>query len=971
MPRTAAATRKIPLYLHIAYLFVGLLLSFAAISSAYQFYQERQMMLKGAEQQFAQVQSRAAVELEALYRPTIASVTLLAHGRLSQARSLEQRLVALPALTMALNSQPALTALYMGYANGEFFFIRRWNDETALQALFEPPAGTRWIVQSVALNQGQLRGEYLYFNAELKLLEQRAKPDYRFDPRGRSWYKNAQSQQGLYVTNPYLFFSSKQSGVSFAFPAPGGVGVAGADITLDSLSDVLASLKITPDSRLALLNPKGELVSWERGTPKLVDESGNLRLPKLDDLKAPVFQALERQFNQRQGSQQAFVALGNTWQGARLTLPTVGGQGLTLLLATPHDELLADVIKMRNQGLLMALGLLLLGIVLALWLARLASRPLQALIDEAAKIERFDFREPIDVHSNIAEVANLARAMRNMKATIQRFLELSVALSSESNFNNLLAQLLGEMQELTNAEAALIYLADGDGRRLHLARARNAVQLIEGDQSEPLDLLNLHHHPLVQSMEQGEPRPLSRVELKSYFPQLTQLDKDLSLWALPLRNRSGDLLGVLTLLVNEQHYPLKPELRAFVQEIAATSAVALNTQRLLDEQKQLLEAFIQLIAGAIDAKSPYTGGHCQRVPVLTKQLAQAACAQKSGPFADFDLTEQQWEELHIAAWLHDCGKVTTPEYVVDKATKLETLYDRIHEIRMRFELIKREAEVACWQAVAQGASAEQQLQRLSEQWRILDDEFAFVARCNQGGESMSEADLDRLQQIAQRTWQRTLSDRLGLSYEELERKKATAEPSLPTTEQLLADKPEHLFARSLREQMPANNPWGFKLKVPAVLYNRGELYNLSIRRGTLSEEERYKINEHIVQTIIMLEKLPFPRHLRQVPEIAGGHHEKMDGTGYPRRLLREQMSVPARMMAIADIFEALTAIDRPYKKGKTLSEALQIMAKMRDEQHIDAELFALFVDEGIYLDYAKTHMRPEQIDAPDLAALMR
>ena len=157
------------------------------------------------------------------------------------------------------------------------------------------------------------------------------------------------------------------------------------------------------------------------------------------------------------------------------------------------------------------------------------------------------------------------------------------------------------------------------------------------------------------------------------------------------------------------------------------------------------------------------------------------------------------------------------------------------------------------------------------------------------------------------------------------------------------------------------------MDVPELLYDRGELHNLTISRGTLTAEERYKINEHMVQTIIMLSRLPFPKHLHAVPEIAGGHHEKMDGTGYPKRLTRQQMSPLARMMAIADIFEALTAADRPYKDGKTLSQALAIMAKMRNEQHIDAELFDLFLRAGVYRDYAERYLRPEQIDAVDIA----
>jgi hypothetical protein len=380
----------------------------------------------------------------------------------------------------------------------------------------------------------------------------------------------------------------------------------------------------------------------------------------------------------------------------------------------------------------------------------------------------------------------------------------------------------------------------------------------------------------------------------------------------------------------------------------------------------VLQSFIELIASAIDAKSPYTGGHCQRVPELTKMLAAAACASQDPRFKDFSLSEEEWEELHIAAWLHDCGKVTTPEYVVDKSTKLETIYDRIHEIRMRFEVLKRDADIDYWQQLADGGNAEQLKTELEQKQNLLDDDFAFVAKCNEGGEFMADEKIARLNEIATRTWSRTLSDRIGIAWGEGLRKQRTPEAELPTQEPLLADKEEHIFYRNAKDVIPDDNRWDFKLDTPQHKYNKGELYNLSVARGTLANEERFKINDHMVQTIIMLNQLPFPKHLRNVPAIAGGHHETMIGTGYPKKLRREDMSLTARMMAIADIFEALTAADRPYKKAKSLSESIKIMSFMKKDQHIDADLFELFLQSGVYLDYAKQYLAEAQIDEVDI-----
>jgi len=443
-----------------------------------------------------------------------------------------------------------------------------------------------------------------------------------------------------------------------------------------------------------------------------------------------------------------------------------------------------------------------------------------------------------------------------------------------------------------------------------------------------------------------------------------------------LRNRHNETIGLLILLINDSGSAqdlekLRPDRIAFLQAVSGAAAVSIESQRLQAKQKQLLDAFIQLLAGAIDAKSPYTGGHCQRVPELTLMLAQAAAASQAPAFQSYQPSEDEWEALHIAAWLHDCGKVTTPEYVVDKATKLETLNDRIHEIRTRFEVLKRDAWISYWQALALGGNAAQLSELRDATLTQLDDDFAFVARCNLGGEAMAPADLQRLERIAERRWTRTLDDRLGVSWEENRRQAQTPAANLPVSEPLLADKPEHLIERADSELIPEDNPWGFKLDVPRYKYNRGELYNLSIARGTLTREERYIINHHMVQTILMLSHLPFPGHLDSVAEIAGGHHEKMDGSGYPKRLKREDMSLPARMMAIADIFEALTAADRPYKKAKSLSEALGIMATMSREAHIDPELFALFINDGVYMQYAARFLDPRQIDAVDPASLLR
>ncbi len=965
-------SRRIPFAVHISYLFIGLLVGFAVITNSFHFSETRRLITEEVAARFALIGQNTIQSIENTVRGATAASALLAKQHLMRASNLEQRLDSLAWMATALQAQPNANALYMGYESGDFFMLRRWRDDPTLQARFNPPARTAWMVQSIQVQDGKASGDYLFFDAHLALLERRAQADSQYDPRTREWYQQARLSDGLYVQPPYVFSSTGEVGSTFAVQTDNGLGVAAIDITLRSVNQILANSKVTPDTRVALINGRGEVLSSHLGAAALIPAAdGKGRMPTIDDLELPMLKKLMAESVGVQSGTRSFTDdQGNTWEGGVFRFSMANGE-LAVWIAAPHQELLASAYASLRRSLYIVIALLLVGILAAYALSRLASKPLHELTREAIKIERFNFEEPLHVESQISEVVDLAHAMGNMKDTIKRFLQLSSALASETNFNRLLARLLSEMQAVTGATVGMIYLADASASQLHLARVRQGSDLLDEQTSQHLSIATDLNHPLILALdEQAPPRELSSEELQAAFPTLGPQTQSLTLWVLPLRNRNGELLGAQALLIDQRQHKLSKELMAFVKALSTTAAVALNTQRLIEEQKILLESFIQLIAGAIDAKSPYTGGHCQRVPELTKMLARAACAEQSGPFSAFTLNDEQWEELHIAAWLHDCGKVTTPEYVVDKATKLETLYDRIHEVRMRFEVLKRDAELEYWQAIAAGGSAEALHGQLTEQLQQLDADFAFVAQCNEGGEFMAPEHIARIQALAQRTWRRTLSDRIGISHEEQQRKQAMAEVELPTQEPLLADRADHLFPRGPRDILKADNAWGFKVNVPEHLYNRGELYNLSIGRGTLAEEERYKINEHIIQTIIMLEKLPFPRHLQKVPEIAGGHHEKMDGSGYPKRLTGAQMSVPARMMAIADIFEALTAVDRPYKKGKTLSEAIKIMGFMQKDRHIDAELFALFLRSGVYREYAERYMPKELVDEVDIQAYL-
>ena len=572
----------------------------------------------------------------------------------------------------------------------------------------------------------------------------------------------------------------------------------------------------------------------------------------------------------------------------------------------------------------------------------------------------------------------------------QRLIEVGIALSSERDHNRLMEQILLEAKDICNADGGTLYLrTPEDGLKFEIMRTDSLNIAMGGTTGKditfpPLPMYNPetgeanHKNVATHAALSGESVNIEDAYNSEAF-DFTGTKKfdegtgyrSKSFLAVPLTNHEGEVVGVIQLLnaidrESGEVIRFGDDVQPLVEALSSLAAVALDNAMLIEAQKELLDSFITLIASAIDAKSPYTGGHCQRVPELTMMLADAAAESSDGIFGEFDLDEEQRYELKIAALLHDCGKVTTPEYVVDKATKLETIYDRLHEVRMRFEVVKREAEIETLKAIIAGGDKDKLEAELADRLAQLDDDFAFVAECNVGGEFMAPERVERLQQIASQTWTRTMNDRIGLSYEETKRKSRTPEPELPVTENLLVDRPDQIIPRTASPIFAEDNQYGFQLDVPENQFNLGEVYNLSIARGTLTEEERFKINDHIVQTIIMLEQLPFPKHLKRVPEYAGGHHEKMDGTGYPKKLTKDDMSIPARIMAIADIFEALTAADRPYKAPKKLSDSVKIMSFMKKDAHIDADLFELFLKSGVYRDYAERFLDPAQVDDVDI-----
>ena len=541
--------------------------------------------------------------------------------------------------------------------------------------------------------------------------------------------------------------------------------------------------------------------------------------------------------------------------------------------------------------------------------------------------------------------SNLRAYINSLQNQISNMSAIGLALSKEKDMEKLLEMILLEAKRISNADGGTLYMMTDNQRLKFSIMITDSLNIHMGGTSGK----EIPFYPVKLYMDDGKPNKTMIAAnagltgdtinipdaykakgfdfsgTKAFDEKTGYLSK--SFLTVPLKNHEDEIIGVLQLLnaqdiKTKKVIPFSDNVQKSVEALSSQAAVAITNKNLIKDLEVLFESFIKLIASAIDAKSPYTGGHCSRVPEITMMLAESVNEINEGPFSGIQFTDKEMYELKIAAWLHDCGKVATPEAVVDKGTKLETIYDRIHTVATRFEVLKRDEEIKYLkkqlkiqkddslienekkEALKKARSL--YLKRIKQQ----EDDKSFIEESNVGGEFMSQDRKDRVNKIASYRWKDNGS--------------------------------------------------------PKPFFSEDEVYNLCISRGTLTPEERKIINDHIVVTIDMLEQLPYPKHLRNVPEFAGGHHEKLDGTGYPKGLNHSEMSVQAKIMAIADIFEALTARDRPYKKGKTLSQAMRILGFMKNDAHIDTELFEVFVKEKIYLKYAESFLDPEQIDEVEL-----
>lgn len=519
-------------------------------------------------------------------------------------------------------------------------------------------------------------------------------------------------------------------------------------------------------------------------------------------------------------------------------------------------------------------------------------------------------------------------------SVISQIISIGTALSAEKNIDALLEMIIIHTKQLTNADGGTLYLYNPKTKQLEFKVIQNdSLEIQMGGTSgkiewEPLNLVdeqgNKNHHMVAAmcALEDITVNIPDVYESTGYdFSGTMAFDKKTgyrsqSMLVLPLKDHEENLIAVLQ-LINKQDadgaiIPFDSDDEEMALSLGSQAAVALTKQHLINDLELLLESFLKTINVAIEEKSPYTAGHIDRMVALSMMIARAISDDEEY-FKEIRYDEEKLKEIKFSALMHDIGKITTPEHIIDKSMKLETIYDRIETVRLKFEILKRDAYTRY--LIEKSAQTDPEVlaaleKAFHQSVEELEEEYRFLVDANAGKEFFSNESVERVRTIAQR--------------------------------KILFD------------------------GVEEPLLNDDEVDNLCVQKGTLTEAQRGIINNHAMVSLRMLNQLPFPHKLDRVAEVASGHHEKINGKGYPLGLKGDELSFEARILAIADIFEALSASDRPYKKAKKLSEVMKILYFMAKDGDIDIDIVRFFYESGLYLRYAKETLKEENIDAVNL-----
>ncbi|GLT17866.1 hypothetical protein GCM10007938_16440 [Vibrio zhanjiangensis] len=615
-----------------------------------------------------------------------------------------------------------LVALFYGNEHGEFIMLRPLHDESSRQR-FEAPPDARMMIN---FTKAEGLNEFHFLDHDYKRVGYKKTNDNKFDPRIRPWYINAQADGEIRLTEPYFFYFLKTNGVTLSRRSTDGQEVVAADFTLASLSDQIAELSPSKTTQVALFDTQFRLLAQHQTQIDLEQDAESIQQAVKESLFEPILN--------RHSTQTLYEVIERGGKSWSVTLTPVWlNEHVRLLLAeaVPQEELLGDLLSMRNRQITVAVTMLAISFATVWLVATKLATPLQNLVQLTDNIARFDFKKTRYPKSLIREVSNLTESIELMEHTLHDLLRLLRETASNKDFSVLAKTITHQSYLVTRAETIVLFSVQEENDNHFEIIANHAIIPFKIDINEFLKETAW----LEKDLRQGEIVHLNRSDnsLNRYIDIVYNSD----IYFFPLLNRESQLVGVLLLGYERAITQEQSDKHAFLKELLSFAEIAKENIHQMQQQKDMMNAFIELIASAIDTKSPYTGSHCQRVPELTQMLTNVAHKDK-GYFPQFSMSEEQWEELKLAAWLHDCGKVTTPEYVIDKATKLETIYDRIHEVRMRFELLKVQAESDYWQGLYKGGNEADLKATLQDTQHALDEEFQFIADCNIGSEQMDE-----------------------------------------------------------------------------------------------------------------------------------------------------------------------------------------------------------------------------------------
>lgn len=963
--------KKIPLVYLISLSFISLLLTTGGIVGWVNYSGMKSMLLSSTAELVKRSGESTLSELTNIYNPVGGIVRGLAYHPIANTRTTQERLSYLPYLRTQLELEDAISAIYLGFGDGSFFLLRIIG--TSYKPSFEIPKESRFLAQTIETYQDRPPLVLFYFyNENLDLISTFVPENYDYDPRTRDWYTLAKAKSNLIHTEPYVFFTTKEVGKSISIPAGDRETVIGADVTLGALSDLLIKQKLTPSTQLVLMDTKKNAIAYtEPSRLFLSSEDNKLKLAKLQELGSPILKLIEKQFNpSAQNASQSISYSSDTWMTYTSKLTIESEEDHYLILLSPEEELLSDAKDNLTKTLGITFGILIFSLPIVFLVSRAISRSMTGLTEYTNAIQNFDFSGGLPKDSRISELDTLSRTVGIMKNTIQKFLDISAILTAEKDFEKLMKHILSETAAACGVPAAVLYIMSIDEKLLEVG----AIYLGDGTaiQIESLPEIPLEEesntfpiHKVIQNNKVSV-LPLPRIAFineLSFFGQERENDFPFVI-GVPLKNQDKQLIGVLCLF-DTQDISQNASQLSFVENLSGTTSVAIENHRILETQKHLFDTFLQSLSSLIDEKSSYSSKHCSRVPELAMLLADAVAEQEGGTFNSFLLSPEDRETFRIAAYLHDIGKIRTPEYIVEKSTKLETISDRIHEVRLRFEVLKRELLISYYKKNQAGENWEQLIREYERESKILDEEYFFLASCNDGSLELDSEKIERIKKISQRCFEKSLDDTLGISQEEKQKK--LKKKKVSNLEYVLSDRPEHIVEHMDSEKIGNDNPWNFSMKIPRYRFNRGEIHNLTVQSGVHTEEEQFVMNSHILDTIKFLEALPLTGYLKSVPEIAGGHHERLDGSGFPRKLQKEEMSIQARILCIAEIFEYLSSSENPYKKAKTLSSVIEDMDRMRKQNFIDGELFEIFLSSGVFMEYARQNLQAHQMDRVEIS----